>query len=70
MIRKGTRVEWNWRGATAYGKVVETFKEPVVRTIKGSKITRKGTPENKAVLIEQKDGDLVLKLESEIRKSK
>lgn len=40
MIRKGTKVEWNWRGATAYGKVIETFKEPVVRTIKGSKITR------------------------------
>ena len=69
MIRKGTNVKWKWGSGEAEGKVLETFSEEVHKTIKGSKITRKGTSENKALLIEQKDGDHVLKLESEVEKA-
>lgn len=66
MIKKGTSVQWKWGNGTATGKVTEIFTEEISKTIKGSKITRKGTKENKALLIEQEDGDKVLKLESEV----
>lgn len=70
MIKKGTTVQWKWGSGTATGKVTETFTEEITKTIKGSKITRKGTKENKALLIEQEDGDKVLKLESEVETEK
>lgn len=69
MIKVGTKVKWKWGNGTAEGKVLETFPEEVHKTIKGSKITRKGTSENKALFIEQEDGGHVLKLESEVEKS-
>ena len=69
MITKGTKVQWKWGSGTAKGKVIETFTEEVHKTIKGSKITRKGEKDNKALLIEQEDGDKVLKLESEVTKA-
>ena len=68
MIKKGTQVKWKWGSGTATGKVLETYTEEVHKTIKGSKITRKGSLENKALFIEQKDGDKVLKLESEVER--
>ncbi|MBF8456097.1 DUF2945 domain-containing protein [Kaistella sp. G5-32] len=69
MIKKGTIVQWKWGSGSAKGKVIETFTEEVHKTIKGSKITRKGEKDNKALLIEQEDGDKVLKLESEVTKA-
>lgn len=69
MIKKGTSVQWKWGNGTAKGKVTETFSEEITKIIKGSKITRKGSREDKALLIEQEDGDKVLKLESEVEKS-
>lgn len=69
MIKKGTKVKWNWGSGTASGKVIETHAEEVHKTIKGSKITRKGEKGNKALLIEQEDGDKVLKLESEVERA-
>ncbi|MCU0355307.1 MAG: DUF2945 domain-containing protein [Cytophagales bacterium] len=65
-MKKGAKVQWKWGNGTAHGKVVETHKEPVERTIKGEKIKRNGSPENPALLIEQDDGDQVLKLASEV----
>ncbi|MGB3777475.1 MAG: DUF2945 domain-containing protein [Tunicatimonas sp.] len=69
MIQKGSTVRWKWGNGSAEGKVKETFSEEVTKTIKGSKITRKGESGNKALLIEQEDGDEVLKLESEVEKA-
>jgi len=68
MIRTGTKVKWKWGKGTAQGKVTETFKESTTRTIKGNKVTRNGSKEDKALLIEQEDGDRVLKLESEVER--
>ena len=68
MIQKGSTVRWKWGNGSAEGKVKETFSEEVTKTIKGSKVTRKGEQGNKALLIEQEDGDEVLKLESEVEK--
>ena len=69
MIRKGSKVTWKFGNGEATGKVKETYAEEVSKTIKGEKITRKGESGNKALLIEQEDGDTVLKLESEVSKA-
>ena len=68
MIKKGTIVQWNWASGTAKGKVVETYTEKVIKTIKGTKVTRNGEKGNKALYIKQDDGDHVLKSESEVQR--
>lgn len=65
-IKKGATVEWNWGKGTGEGKVVDVFTERVTRKIKGEEITRNATPEEPAYLIEQEDGDQVLKSASEL----
>ena len=67
-MKKGDNVSWAWGQSTAKGKIVESFTEDVTRTIKGKEITRKATKEETAYLIEQEDGDTVLKSASEIEK--
>jgi len=67
-IAKGTNVEWKWGANTAEGKVTEKFEKPVQRTIKGTKVKRNASKEEPAFLIEQEDGDRVLKSESELHK--
>ncbi|MDQ7917428.1 DUF2945 domain-containing protein [Mesonia sp. MT50] len=69
MIKKGSKVSWKWGEGTATGKVIETYTQEITKTIKGSKITRKGEQGNKAIFIEQEDGAKVLKLESEVEQS-
>tara|TARA_R110002049_G_scaffold302713_2_gene496072 strand:- start:14460 stop:14672 length:213 start_codon:yes stop_codon:yes gene_type:complete len=66
MIRKGTSVKWKWGNGYANGKVIETFKSSITKTIKGNSVTRHGDPDNKALYIKQDDGDKILKLESEV----
>jgi hypothetical protein len=68
MIKKGTKVKWNWGNGTAKGKVKETYTEKVTKTIKGNKVTRNAEDGNKALYIKQEDGDKVLKSESEVEK--
>lgn len=68
-FRAGQQVRWNWSGGHAEGKVVERFERTVQRTLKGAKVRRKGSAENPAYLIEQDDGDKVLKLGSELDKA-
>lgn len=62
-------VEWTWSTGTGTGTVQESFTEKVTRTIKGSEITRDADDDNPAYLIEQDDGDRVLKSESELSKA-
>lgn len=69
MIRKGSHVKWQWGQGEGAGQVIETFDREVSRTIKGNSISRKGSAENKALLIRQENGDEVLKLESEVDKA-
>ncbi|PHN08299.1 hypervirulence associated TUDOR domain-containing protein [Flavilitoribacter nigricans] len=66
MIREGSQVKWKWGQGTATGKVVKTYSEKTEKVIDGEKITRNGESGNKALLIEQEDGQQVLKLESEV----
>jgi hypothetical protein len=65
-IRTGTTVTWPWGGATAEGTVTAIHPRPVVRRIRGARITRLGSPEDPAYEIEQDDGSTVLKLRSEV----
>ncbi|HSE71656.1 MAG TPA: DUF2945 domain-containing protein [Nocardioidaceae bacterium] len=68
-IRKGTTVSWSWGNGTAEGTVVEVHHAKVIRTIKGSEITRNGTEDDPAYVIEQEDGSTVLKLRSEVSRA-
>lgn len=63
-----TRVQWDWGDGTAEGYIREIFREEITKTIKGTSVTRNGSEDNPAYLIEQQDGGKVLKLHSEIRK--
>ena len=65
----GSEVEWAWGKGHAEAKVKEVFLERVTKTLKGKQITRNGSPEVPAYLLEQANGSLVLKLESELTKS-
>jgi argonaute-like protein implicated in RNA metabolism and viral defense len=65
-FRKGQTVKWEWGKGSAKGKVEERFDRRVQRTLKGSKVVKNGTEENPAYLIEQDDGDKVLKRGSEL----
>ena len=65
-IHIGDRVEWNWGDGTGSGTVTERFTDKVTRTIKGNEVTRDASEDEPAYLIEQDDGDRVLKSASEL----
>lgn len=65
---EGTSVEWDWGTGTARGKVRRRFTSKVTTTIKGTEVTREASDGEPAYLIEQDDGDQVLKGHSELRK--
>lgn len=69
MIRKGTKVKWSWGNGTAHGEVVETYSDTISKTIKGTEVTRHGEKGNKALYIEQENGDHVLKSENEVERA-
>lgn len=65
-IHVGDKVEWEWGEGTASGEVVERFTEDVTRTIDGNEVTRNASEDDPAYLIEQDDGQRVLKSASEL----
>lgn len=65
-FRHGQGVTWKWGQGTATSKIKERFEREVTRTLRGSEITRNGSSEDPAYLIQQEDGDQVLKLGSEL----
>jgi len=68
-IREGSTVRWRWSGSTAEGQVVEIHRSRVTRTLDGSEITRNGTDDDPAYVIEQESGARVLKLRSELEQA-
>lgn len=66
-FRKGSKVSWTWGAHEAHGKIIERFTRRVTRTIKGTEVTRDASRKEPAYLIEQEDGDHVLKSRSELR---
>lgn len=66
MIKEGTQVQWKWGKGIAKGRVQDVFDHSVTVTIKGTKVTRNGNSNNRAIFIKQENGSEVLKLESEV----
>lgn len=69
-IRKGTTVQWSWGPSSASGKVTEIHRTKVTRQTEGAQITRNGSRDNPAYVIEQEDGTTVLKLRSEVERAR
>jgi hypothetical protein len=69
MIRKGTKVSWKWSGGKAYGRVKEVVKHDLKKNIKGTLVTRNVYEGEPIYIIEQNDGDEVLKSKSEIKRA-
>jgi hypothetical protein len=67
-IHIGDRVRWSWGTGRATGQVVERFTERVSRTLDGTEVVRNATDDDPAYLVEQEDGDRVLKSTSELEK--
>jgi len=65
---KGTNVRWKWGDSHASGQVSEAFTRKITRTLKGTEVTKNGTEDCPAYLIEQEDGTEVLKLHSEVQR--
>ena len=68
-MKKGDTVTWKWGKGIAKGMIIETFTAKVTRHIKGADVTRNASPDDPAHLIEQEDGDHVLKSASELDKA-
>ena len=66
--RQGTKVKWKWGSGYGHGKVSESFTEKVTRTISGNEVTREASSDEPAYMIEQEDGDRVLKSHTEVEK--
>lgn len=68
-FQTNTKVQWQWGQGHASAKVREVFRESVTRKLQGSEVTRNGSAGNPAYLLEQDDGDHVLKLHSELERA-
>lgn len=65
-IEVGDQVEWEWGSGTGTGTVTDRFTERVTRTIKGNEVVRNASEDEPAFLIQQDDGDELLKSASEL----
>ena len=63
---EGDEVRWNWGPGQAQATVSEVHTERIERTIAGKTKTRNGTDDNPAYVLEQSNGQTVLKLHSEL----
>ena len=68
-VSEGDRVSWAWGNGRGYGEVKKVYTSKITRKIKGTEVTKNGSDDDPAVYIEQDDGDAVLKLWSELRKT-
>ena len=59
-------VTWSWGKGKGKGKAIAIYPKKVTKIIKDTEITRNGTEENPAILVQLPDGTKVLKLKSEL----
>ena len=62
----GDQVKWKWGDGTAEGKVTKKYTQKITKTLKGTDVTRDASEDEPAYLIEQSDGDEVLKSVTEL----
>ncbi|WP_415922110.1 DUF2945 domain-containing protein [Tateyamaria sp. SN6-1] len=65
-LQTGDRVAWDWGQGSGTGTIKQIYTETVTKTIKGTEVTRNATDDEPAYLIEQEDGDRVLKSSTEV----
>jgi len=63
-FRTDDTVEWNWGDET--GKIIERFTSEVTRTIDGTEVEQNASEDEPAYLIDQEDGQHVLKSSTEL----
>ena len=68
-FNEGDRVKWNWGNGTGTGRIAEVYTQKITKKISGSEITRNASQDEPAYLIEQEDGDEVLKSVTEIERA-
>ena len=66
-VKKGDDVTWKFGKGTAKGTVAEVHKDDVERTVQGTKVKRKGSADEPALVIRQGDKEVV-KSASEVTK--
>ncbi len=66
MFKINQKVSWKWLGREIAGFVREIHTQKIVKTIKGKKITRNGSKDNPAYLVESEAGNIALKLGTEL----
>lgn len=69
-LKIGDEVGWRWGNGIATGLVASINPERTEIVSKGSRVVRKGSPKNPAVIINHKNGNRVLKLASELQHTK
>ena len=69
-LKVGDEVGWLWANGLAIGKVKEIHATKHSIVSKGKTITRNGKPDDPAVVIEHKRGNLVIKLYHELQNVK
>lgn len=66
-MKTGDHVAWQWLGSLVQGTVKSVHDESVTIESKGKLITRHGSKDNPAIVIEHASGNDVLKLASEVQ---
>jgi hypothetical protein len=66
MVKVGDKVAWKWLGAVVEGVVIDVSSKRTEIISKGKLITRNGTTDNPAIVIDHQDGNQVIKLQSEL----
>ena len=64
----GDEVGWKWGSGLATGVIKEVRREKTTITSAGKNITRNGTNEDPALIINHKNGNQVLKLAHEVQR--
>ena len=68
-ISEGDKVQWDWGKGTGEGTVQKKYTQKITKKIDGTEVTRDASEDEPAFLIEQDDGDEVLKSSSELKKA-
>lgn len=64
-----TKVSWKWGNGTATGYIREKYTSKIEKTIDGAEVTRNASEDDPAYLIEQDEGQEVLKSSTELNKA-
>ena len=67
--KEGKSIKWKWGSGWGHGKIKKTYTQKLTLSLQGTEVTRDASDDNPAYLIEQSDGDEVLKSHSELHQA-